>query len=297
MFRLTHRYLYLLLLSALFVSCEKSVSFKLDEQSPKLVVDASIENGQPPVVVLTRSLDYFSEISPEILSASFVHNASIDVSNGERTHRLKEYSRTTGAATIYYYSIDSSQLSTAFVGALSTNYQLQVQVDGQTYTAGTRIPALAKTIEALNWKKSENNEDTNKVVLLARVVDPPGLGNYIRYYTSVNGAPYFPGLNSVYDDQIVDGQTYDVELEKGVDRNTEIEFDNYSFFDRGDTVSVKFANIDKATYDFWRTMEYNYQSIGSPFSSPTKVQGNISNNALGYFGGYAVQYQQIVIPR
>jgi hypothetical protein len=59
---------------------------------------------------------------------------------------------------------------------------------------------------------------------------------------------------------------------------------------------VKFANIDKATFDFWRTMEYNYQSIGSPFSSPTEVLGNVSNGALGYFGGYAVQYISLKVP-
>ena len=60
----------------------------------------------------------------------------------------------------------------------------------------------------------------------------------------------------------------------------------YSYFGRGDIMSVKFCNIDKAVFDFWRTMEYSYASIGNPFSSPTKVIGNISNGALGYFGGY-----------
>jgi hypothetical protein len=44
-------------------------------------------------------------------------------------------------------------------------------------------------------------------------------------------------------------------------------------------------------------MEYNYQSIGNPFSSPTKTLGNISNNGLGYFGGYAAQYVTLMIPK
>jgi hypothetical protein len=44
-------------------------------------------------------------------------------------------------------------------------------------------------------------------------------------------------------------------------------------------------------------MEYNYQSIGNPFSSPTKVLGNISNGALGYFGGYAAQYVYLIITK
>jgi len=44
-------------------------------------------------------------------------------------------------------------------------------------------------------------------------------------------------------------------------------------------------------------MEFSYSSIGNPFSSPTKVLGNISDGALGYFGGYASQFRTIVIPK
>ncbi len=66
---------------------------------------------------------------------------------------------------------------------------------------------------------------------------------------------------------------------------------------KGDTVTLKLSNINKTTYDFWRTMEYTYASVGNPFASPVKVLSNISNNALGYFGGYASQYRTIIIPR
>jgi hypothetical protein len=44
-------------------------------------------------------------------------------------------------------------------------------------------------------------------------------------------------------------------------------------------------------------MEFNYGSTGNPFASPNKVLGNISNGALGYFGGYANQFKTIIIPR
>jgi hypothetical protein len=61
-------------------------------------------------------------------------------------------------------------------------------------------------------------------------------------------------------------------------------------------VQLKLSNIDKATYDFWRTIEYSYATVGDPFSTPTKVLTNIKGNALGYFGGYASQYRSIIIP-
>ena len=56
-------------------------------------------------------------------------------------------------------------------------------------------------------------------------------------------------------------------------------------------------NITKSTFDFWNTFEFSYQSVGNPFSSPTKVLSNITNGALGYFGGYAAQFKTIIIPK
>lgn len=291
-------YFSVFLLGAMtLISCEKTISFDLEEQAPKLVVDATIEAGRPPIFLLSRSLDYFSEISPATLEASMVRGARISVSNGSVTHQLKEYAVVTPAATLYYYSIDSADMATAFNGEPGRSYSAEIIVDGKTYTASTTIPVPAKKIDSIWWKPSPNNPDTLKVVLMARVTDPPGYGNYIRYYTSTNNGNFNPGLNSVFDDQIVDGTTYDIELEQGVDRNSEIDFNDYSFFNKGDTVVVKFTNIDKQTFDFWRTMEYNYSSIGSPFSSPTRVLGNISNGALGYFGGYSIQFSSLIIPK
>jgi hypothetical protein len=131
---------------------------------------------------------------------------------------------------------------------------------------------------------------------MVKATDPPGYGDYVRYFTKRNRGPFLPGFNSVFDDLFIDGTTYELQVEPGVDRNTKIKEDD-RFFNRGDTVTFKLSNIDKATYDFWRTMEFSYQSVGNPFSTPVKVLGNISNGALGYFGGYASQYRQIIIPQ
>ena len=292
-----HKLVCLLLMTCLAYGCEKSISFKPRNAASLLVVDASIESGQPPLVILSGSLDYFSKISPDILAGSFVRNADVFISNGTTNHKLKEYAvPNVNGYTLYYYSIDSSNLATAFVGEFNKTYQLKIVADNVQYNATTSIPVLAKKIDSLWWKKAPYNPDTDKVVLMSRVTDPPGYGNYIRYFTKVNGSIFLPGLASVFDDQIIDGTTYDIQVEKGVDRNRKIDLENYSFFERGDTVTVKFTNIDKATYDFWRTMEFSYQSIGNPFSSPTKVIGNVKG-ALGYFGGYAVQYKSLIIPK
>lgn len=289
--------LLVLIAACLLSSCEKAISFKLDSTQPSLVVEASIENGQAPLVILSSSFDYFSNISPEILAASFVHNAVITMSNGTKTHTLKEYFYSSPAnQKVYYYSIDSANLATAFVGTFNTAYTMTIQAGGKTYTATTTIPALAKKVDSIWWRKAPDNPDTSKVILVAKVTDPPGYGNYIRYFTKTNSDPFYPGLNSVYDDQVIDGTTYSADVERGVNRNEKLDRENYSFFERGDTITLKFANIDKACFDFWRTMEYSYSSIGNPFASPTKVLSNIKGG-LGYFGGYATQYKTIIVPK
>jgi len=281
----------------IFCSCEKTINFEPHDADPLLVVEATIESGQAPLVILSNSLDYFSKISPDILGNSFVRNADVFISDGTVSHKLKEYAYPNVAGyTLYYYTIDSSNLSNAIIGKFNTSYQLRIVTNGKEYTATTTIPPLTKQIDSLWWKSAPDNPDTNKVVLMSRVTDPPGLGNYIRYFTRVNDGLFLPGIASVFDDQIVDGTTYELQVEQGVNRNLDIDFEEYSFFNRGDTITVKFTNIDKATFDFWRTMEFSYSSIGNPFSSPTKVMGNVKN-ALGYFGGYAVQYKSLIVPK
>lgn len=285
----------LIVFSTFLFSCEKDIDFNLKYAEPVLVVDAQIENGQAPIVSLNTSLDYFGAISPQVLYNSFVHNAEVTMSNGSVTHILKEYTVPVGNGfSVYYYSIDSANLATAFVGEFGKQYDLTIKVDGRLYTAKTTIPALTKIFDSLWTKPPPANVDTSKRILMARAIDPPGLGNYVRYYTKKNSERFLPGFNSVFNDEVVDGTTYQGQVEPGVDRNSPIPSGDDKFFARGDTIGFKLSNIDKATYTFWNTWEFNQQSIGNPFSQPGKVLGNISNGALGAFCGYASQVGTVI---
>lgn len=292
-----HRTRSLIILFICLVSCEKELDIKPNYAGEVLVVDASIENGQAPRVVLSRSFAYFSTLSVADLENAFVSGAVVTLNDGTVTQQLKEYSFPFGSGNIIFYSTDTALGTSQMVGKLNTAYSLSIESGGKTYTANTTIPGIARTLDSIWWKPAPANEDTNKVVLFARVSDPKGLGNYIRYYTSRNDSAFLPGLNSVYDDAIIDGTTYDIQVDRGVDRNQELDIDEYGYFMRGDTVEAKLSNIDKATYDFWRTWEQNQSNLGNPFGVPVKVLGNISNGALGYFGGYAPTIKKIIIPK
>jgi hypothetical protein len=282
-------------------SCEKTIQLTVQDQPEKLVVNAVIENNVHPFVQLSASFNYFSTITPEELSNSFVHEAMITINDGATTELLKEFSFTdTSGYTFYYYTVNDNDPTGGMLGKFNTQYQLNIKTkEGEEYSATATIPSLAKTCDSIWWQPAPSTDDTTKCVMFGKFTDPKGLGNYIRYFTKVNSGNFLSGLNSVYDDQVVDGQTYSLQFDIGYDKNSTVKPDSedYGYAYRGDTVTLKFCNIDKATFTFWNTWDFAYQSYGNPFSSPIKVLGNISNGALGVFSGYAAQYKTIIIPK
>ncbi|PWT95162.1 MAG: hypothetical protein C5B52_18435, partial [Bacteroidetes bacterium] len=133
--------LWCLLLPTLFVffSCEKNINIDLQTQTPKMVVEATIENGKPPLVLLSTSLDFYSEITPEILESSFVHGAHVEIGDGTKTFTLSEYTVDSGGVKISYYSIDTTNPGNAIVGKLNSAYSLKITANGQEYTSTTTI--------------------------------------------------------------------------------------------------------------------------------------------------------------
>jgi len=284
----------LILLCICFVACEKDIELKLDPSENRLVVDASIENDRPPIVFLSKSIDYFSKIKPDILSASFVTNASVTISDGKQEVKLVEETITdTSGNRIIYYTTPRGSL---FVGKLKTTYNLKIQVASNVYTATTTIPEITRRLDSMWWEKLPFSEDPKASRVMLTATDKSGLGDYIRYFTKVNAGPFLPGFTSVFDDDIIDGKTYTIPLDKGFDKNVQF-VDSLAYYKRGDTVTLKLCQIDKNTYEFWRTYEFSFQSVGNPFSSPIVIKSNISNNGLGYFGGYAAQYRTLIIPK
>jgi len=289
------RALFMFILVAGLFSCEKNIDFTLKQEPNALVVEGEIETGMPPRIILTRSFGFFNQLSPALLATLFVRNAVVTVSNGTRTHTLREYRDSLAPGiNFYYYSIDSASLSTAFVGEEQTAYSLTIVTDGKTYQSSTTIPRLAVYPDSVFFKPIPQNSDTTLRSINVRISEPAGLGNYIRYYTKRNNEPMYPGFNSVFSDEVVDGTTFTFQLEPGVDRNDPPPFGE-NFFKTGDTLILKYANINRNTYQFWNTWEFSQQSIGNPFAQPNTVIGNISNGALGAFCGYATWQRTFIV--
>lgn len=288
------------ILSFLFTSCEKDVNLNLKDGDSRLVVEGYIENGVPPYVFLTKSIGYFAKIDLNTLQNSFVHGATVKVSDGINTVTLKEYAIDTGTNgnKFSFYTIDTSA-SSFFLGVVNRTYTLTIDLpDGKHYEAVTKIPnptPLDSVISVYPQPPFDTSKNPTARQIKLFFTDPDTLGNCVRYFTKRNSEPFFPGLNSVYDDQLINGKPFVTTFPMGENRATEMKFDSLGLAYIGDTVTLKWCAIDKPVYDFWSTYEYSLGTLGNPFSTPVSVKSNISNDGLGVWAGYGAIYKTVIM--
>lgn len=300
-----------------FQSCtEKIDNIDLPKVEQKYVVEGYIENGLPPLVLISKSTPYFDPVAINDILNSYVSGAKVSVSDGTNTYELQEISLNSLIPLILAVndSLDISPLLNSFtlyqlfkdynfsfytslelMGKTNTQYDLRVEVAGQTLTATTFMPE-AVTLDSV-WFLQNPKQDS-LFQLYARYTDNPNQIDRARYFTQRNNELMFPGLlNSVFDDESIfklSGQTVDIPLERGwykYDPNIDIE--TYLYFKKGDQVILRWCSIDKAHYDFWRTVEFDNAQQGNPFGRPTRVQSNV-NGGLGIWGAYASSYYTVV---
>jgi len=139
-------FFYVFGISLLFSSCEKDINIQLNPSTTDLVVDGSIENDKYPVVVLSRSLEYFNTIDPATLAKHFVHGAQLKITNDTVTAYLKEDSviNDSSGLVVYFYTFKPSDTTTKIKGQLSVPGSQQVaQHRAELRASGNRFVGLA----------------------------------------------------------------------------------------------------------------------------------------------------------
>lgn len=284
--------------TVLLLSCEKVVHISLASTPPQVVVDGAIETNIPPYVILTSTIGFFSNIDLSTLQNSFLHGAEISVSCGAKSVNLVEYSFDTGNNNKFYiYTVDTTNLSNIMLGQVDSFYTLTIKYGGQTYTSVTKIPN-PKGIDTM-WFATPTYQDSKTpkgaLQLFVNYTDPDTPGNCVRYFTQLNGGPYYP--SQIFSDEVVNGKTVkDIGLFAGYAQTIDANGDSLSYFYAGDTVTLKWCEIDQGVYNFWNTAGYAASAIGNPFASPINLQSNMTNGALGVWAGYGSTFKTAVVP-
>jgi len=298
-----------------FSSCTQEVDLHVNAD-PKIVVEGNIENGLPPIISLTSTVPFYGEINFNDLDGYFVHDAEVSISDGITTTALVEFCLSeipeefkplvaeylgieldsTGnfPVEVCLYTVsDILAANPAFVGEAGKTYTLTINANGETLTSSTMLLPPVPT-DSIYIKPHDDPENDSLVRLYVHLTEPPVLGNYYRYFTKRNSEAYYAGYSSVFDDNIVNGESFEFTVDRGFYPTEDFDPEVYGYFWRGDTVILKWCSIDFPTFDFWRTLEFDSGTDG-PFSSATIAQTNI-NGGLGIWCGYGAAYDTIIVP-
>lgn len=294
-------------------SCEKEFIPDSSGLPPRLVVEGYIEAGgrpTPPYVTLTRSLPFFSELSAEELENSFVHDAVVRVSDGERVATLTEIcldeltsDQKALAGNLFGLNADSLgfnfcvyiDLTFSMMGQEGKTYTLEVEADGQYLEAVTTIPFHAP-LDSMRFQEPPGNPVDTLAQLLCHLSDPAGQANFYRFQVSINEGGFVPPISSVLDDRLFDGASTSFPLYRPEARGTEsFDLETFGLYRVGDRITVKWISLDKAHYDFWNTLEYSASNQG-PFSNYTLVESNIQGG-LGIWGGLSATYYELLVQK
>ena len=303
----------LILLSALAFACEEEFIPEVAEGELPIVVEGYIEGGEDPVgpfVILTRSLSFFSSIDAEGFEDIFIHDAKVEVSDGTNTIELTEFclkdltpQQQALAGDLFGFDPDSIgfnfctyiDLSFSMEGEIGKTYTLNIEVGEEKLSAVTTIPNHIP-LDSLLFQEPPGEPSDTLAQLICYVSDPAGEANFYRYFTSEDNKPFEAPFTSVTDDRLFDGDQFRFPLAKAEPFDREFDPVTFGLFNKGDTVGIKWMNIDEAHFNFWNTLEFSATGQGNPFSSYTRISSNI-DGGVGIWGGLSASYYELIVPQ
>jgi len=302
----------------LFLSCQKEITdeimLDLPEAAEKIVIEGVIEAGSPAILNITKSVGFFSPSDSSSINKSIVRNAKVTVNDGSSTFNFRFIDTTiifncnrypiTG-----YYNLD-------LIGMVGKTYSLNVIVDDKTYTAITTIPSAVPLFD-VHFRPQPTVDSLG--FIWANFTEPVGPGHAYRWFakrntrvktivqnacTNLNDTVWaekdnrhLPPLGSVFNDQFIDGTTFELGFPRGREPNSSKPDDNNEergYFKKGDTVSVKFCTIDYSAFEFYRSFETDVANTGNPFAAPSLVKTNIKGGGLGVWCGQSASFHTVI---
>ncbi len=225
---------YLVCFLVLFSACEEVIELDLNEANSMIKIEGVVTDQRGPYQVeISRSVGFYEDNDFPPVSGAFV---AISDSEGHRD-------------TLVEIRPGIYQTKT-LRGMLGNSYTLEVEVNGKSYLASSKIPEERIPIKTLEYGYRQGSLFSDEgYYVTAFFEDPEGEANYYRLVVMVNGEDYFFE---------VDGDLVrDDNLWLADDKYTNGNIQDFEFphtLSEGDTVDVSLYHLDKKNYDYYRTL-------------------------------------------
>ena len=258
-------------LIVLFSSCQKVIDVDIKNAEPEYVVEAVVTDKPGESRVLLSTTKNISENN----NFPVISGAGVTITDNAGNSRM--------------FAEDTAGVYTApaFTGEAGKTYSLQVNINGEMFTANSTMPQKIN-LDTIFISDELLFGETRKLVNIA-YQDPAGKGHCYRYVQYINGKKSKPIF--VNNDDYSDGKYVETKLWYLVDEDENEDEEIKS----GDTVMLDMLCIDPAVYKYWYSV-YQSATGNSQSASPANPVTNIIGGALGYFSAHTRQNEVVVIP-
>ena len=262
-------YILCLILVSGLISCTDVIDVELQEEDPRLVVEASIDwkkgtAGNQQRIKLSLSTPYYENLNEVIVTGAAVRV----INNSDQT------------SVVFVDQNDGFYTTDEFVPVMLQTYTLEIIYDDEVYLAQevmTPVPVIDEVFQS-----TENGFDKNALEVNVRWRDPADVDNYYLSRFQRRGDL----LQTLFDvdDEFTNGNYITRIYEKFTDEDT-----GEKEFQPGDIVDIALHGISQQYFNYIRILIEQGGGTG-PFSTiPAEIKGNCintsnkANYAFGYF--------------
>ena len=319
---------YIYIISLLLISCQEEITLDLPNSQDKIVVEGSIENGFPPIVILTKNQGYFDEFNPDEFYINNVDSIKIwyidegGVTINRNLELFTDFVSPITGDPIPLYTVadlDTSNANNYDFSEVGRTYYLEIKWNNQIITSSTTIPEVTP-LDCLWVEKSENSEEEYEYDIRALYSDPADQDNFILLKSKrIQHFEYKDSLECLTKDRpdnslklidagsdiLINGQSFETYFPRPKDSGNPFPDGNYNAYHteiceedtlefKEDIVLIKYCQIDEPSLKFWRGLVRQVGTNGNPFAEPLNLVSNVTNG-LGIFTGYGSAYYMVPI--
>lgn len=257
------RYITVFLIVLTTVSCEDVVDVDLNDENPRLVIDAAIKwqkgtAGETQSIRLSMTNNYYTN---DVVPAS---GAVVQITNSSNTVFVFAEVGTTG-----------EYVCTNFVPVINESYTLTVQYNGESYAATNTLYATPEILYV--EQETVTDVDGSEKIQLKWFFQDNGLEENYYLLTVKNPAKVIPEYGTLSD-----------EFFQG---NPMFGFYSSGETESGSTLLLQVQGINEPYYNYMnKLITISTTNGGNPFATPPVTlrsnivnQTNFGNYPLGYF--------------
>lgn len=270
--------LLLIIVVTMMSSCEETIIIETGPLDDRVVIDGLITDQNKHYVKLTRTRTFYATGPTEP-----IENAVVSVSdNVGNVYSFVHNPNDVAGQDGFYYPVN------AFQGQVGLVYSMNVEVDGERYTAQEEMLPVT-TIDSLsvivNLEELVEPEDEGRFFeVLFYASEPQGRKDQylFKYYRDGEIVKDFPTDIYFADDNLLGERIDDVEIA--------------GFYAEGDLVTVEMYSLTQEAFIFYSDFFNLQNNDGGLFSPPpANPRTNLTNGALGYFQVSSLDIETITV--